>query len=383
MRARPTANDVVVNSHLVQKRYDFYGADTEGSPTRYVSNSGTIAAASGAAVTTGTAQAGASTTMTLAADASDVHDIFKNMTAQLASGTGSVQERTITAYDGTSKVATVSPRWRTNKALYSEQFDNAAWTKTSATVSPNVITAPDGSTSADKLVEAAASSSHLVRRTHGLGSLTIVHSVYAKAGERSLFTMVCLDQSAGPAFRSAHFDLSAGTVVSGNTGLTGSEYIEALENGWHRCSIVATYTGTNASNYFDFRMSNGFPPGAGDSYLGDGSSGMYFWGAQLEEASILGDYIKTEASTIILPDATTVYDIVDDNNASVVLAPTASSTDGQYANHHLVTTGGTGSGQDHATVSKYDGDLKLATLSSALTTGVDTTTTYKLIDRGY
>ena len=96
MRARPTADDVVVNSHLVQKRYDFYGADTEGSPTRYVSHSGT-------------AQAGSGTNVTLATAASSTDDAYVNHQFVTTGGTGSGQDRAyVTAYNGTTKVATLS-----------------------------------------------------------------------------------------------------------------------------------------------------------------------------------------------------------------------------------------------------------------------------------
>ncbi len=42
---------------------------------------------------------------------------------------------------------------RTNLVTYSEQFDNAAWAKSQLTVTPNVLVAPDGTLSADKIVE--------------------------------------------------------------------------------------------------------------------------------------------------------------------------------------------------------------------------------------
>lgn len=381
MRARPTADDVVVNSHLVQKRYDFYGADTEGSPTRYVSNSGTIAAASVDAITTGTAQTGSSNTLTLASGASDVDGIFVGMTISLASGAGSEQERDCTAYNGTTKVATVSPRWRTNLLEHSDDLSQAEWTKSNATITTDAYTAADGTT-ADKLVENTASSSHLVRNSTTLNSsTTYVASVKAKTAGRSVFTMIFLDN--GSTFRSAHFDLLAGTVTVGNEGLVGEQAIYSLGNDEFLCVLIATTTGAPASSYVDYRMSDGSPAVAGDSYIGDGSSGIYFWNAQVEAAATLGDYIATTSAAITLPDATTVYSISDPDYRSAVLASTASTTDGEYVGNQFVTTGCTGSGQDRSSVTHYDGGLKLAVLSTALDTALDTTTTYKLIDRGY
>ena len=79
--------------------------------------SGHVAAGSvGAALYTirsGTAQAGASTTITLDASASAVDDFYNNQVIYIVSGTGVGQGRIIEDYNGTTKVATVSS-WGTN-----------------------------------------------------------------------------------------------------------------------------------------------------------------------------------------------------------------------------------------------------------------------------
>ena len=64
---------------------------------------------------TGTAQAGSTTTITLASTASATNDIYNGMTVYLSSGTGSGQIKVITDYVGATKVATVST-WTTNPA---------------------------------------------------------------------------------------------------------------------------------------------------------------------------------------------------------------------------------------------------------------------------
>lgn len=61
-----------------------------------------------------TAQAGASGSITLDAGASATADFYKGLIVYLTGGTGSGQGRLITAYNGTSKVATVVPNWATN-----------------------------------------------------------------------------------------------------------------------------------------------------------------------------------------------------------------------------------------------------------------------------
>lgn len=65
------------------------------------------------AAATGTATAGAASTITLAAGASAVTDAYKGMVISTTGGTGTGQTRVISAYNGTTKVATVFPGWIT------------------------------------------------------------------------------------------------------------------------------------------------------------------------------------------------------------------------------------------------------------------------------
>lgn len=62
----------------------------------------------------GTAQAGAAGTITLAAGASGTNNLYKGLVIKIYGGTGAGQARTITAYDGTTKVATVAWNWATD-----------------------------------------------------------------------------------------------------------------------------------------------------------------------------------------------------------------------------------------------------------------------------
>lgn len=66
------------------------------------------------ALATGTAQAGAAGTITLAAGASATDDLFNGQVVKITSGTGAGQARLVTDYVGATKVASVSPNWATN-----------------------------------------------------------------------------------------------------------------------------------------------------------------------------------------------------------------------------------------------------------------------------
>jgi hypothetical protein len=187
---------------------------------------------------------------------------------------------------------------RRNLLTFTEQFDNAAWTKTSATVTANAAVAPDNTSTADKLVETASNSSHHINAPRTLYDGQHTYSVYAKAGERSALFWRLFKASNDWAV--AVFDLSNGVVSqtangSDSTFTVVSSEIESVGGGWYRCSITATSPATttipvihvaNAPSGLAF---NGF----GEmTYLGDGTSGIFIWGAQLEVGSTATAYQK-------------------------------------------------------------------------------------------
>lgn len=70
---------------------------------------------------TGTAQAGAASTITLRSGASAVNDFYKDQVIFILTGTGAVQTNRITGYVGATKVATVGTAWVTqpdNTSVY-------------------------------------------------------------------------------------------------------------------------------------------------------------------------------------------------------------------------------------------------------------------------
>jgi len=172
----------------------------------------------------------------------------------------------------------------TNLLLRSQEFNNASWLKTSVTVTANAVTSPDGTTTADTITESATTSVHQLKQNIALTAVNHTWSLFVKPNGRKNVILWSDTASKGTAF-----DLNAGTITS-ETSSVGK--ITALTNGWFKISTTILGTGgVNVSLYFINDSGNA-------SYLGDGVSGVYVWGAQLELGSYATSYIPTTSSTV-------------------------------------------------------------------------------------
>jgi hypothetical protein len=165
---------------------------------------------------------------------------------------------------------------RYNLLTKTEQFDDAAWTKLNASVSANVTatTDPIGGSTADKIVENTATGQHGLGQTFNVVTgVDYIYTAYAKAAERSVFRFI--RNTTSVPVHAPVFNLQTG-VASG----TGSPTITSAGDGWYKCSFLFTATATASAGY-DLIM---YPTGTND-YTGDGTSGMFIWGADLRVAN--------------------------------------------------------------------------------------------------
>lgn len=162
---------------------------------------------------------------------------------------------------------------RTNLLIYSNTFSDASWTKTNITVTANATTAPDLTLTANKLTITTTFGNHQINRLSVVASSQCAMSIYAKAD--GVNTLTILD---GTGSFGSIFNLSTVTVT--NVG-TGVGTMVSVGGGWYRCITIVTTTG--------FRL---YCPNTSSS-AGDGTSGIYIWGAQLELGETATEYIPT------------------------------------------------------------------------------------------
>ena len=183
--------------------------------------------------------------------------------------------------------------WRTNASgvlqrvpwnllQQSQTFDNATWIPSDVSVSANATTAPDGTLTADKLVENSVNTAHNLVQAVSTNSGNYTFSIYAKASERNFIVLYNLT-----AVIAQCFDLSNGTIGA-STG-SPSSTITNVGNGWYRCTM--THIATTANNSFRIYLATSNTVSV--AYQGNGTSGLFIWGAQLVEGTTAQTYLPT------------------------------------------------------------------------------------------
>ncbi|MGE5515077.1 MAG: phage head spike fiber domain-containing protein [Bacteroidota bacterium] len=267
---------------------------------------------------------------------------------------------------------------RTNLLTYSAQLDNAAWTKGNATVIADAVAAPDGVTAADKLVESTANGQHQSYQQVSIGVGTArCYSVFVKAAGR-MKGNIAIDNGGADLAR-VTFDLSSATVGAVTTGgaITGvTSGIRSYGNGWYRVWVAGVLSGGTVGNNI-LRID----AGGGDSYIGDGASGLYVWGQQSENGLFPTSYMPTTSAsatrnadvlTVAVggipfnPVEGTIY--IHGDMLSMTGSPWIVGIDDSTSNNNILiyATGGTPYGFVNA------GGVNQANVSSGVTVAVNT-----------
>ena len=190
---------------------------------------------------------------------------------------------------------------RTNLLTYSDfsgGFSAARVTKTA-----NQAVSPDGNENASELVETTDSGSHFIS-VNSTVTASVAHtlSCYVKQSSGSRSAILRTNNVGSTSY--IVFDFATETITeTGSAARNGT--VQNVGNGWYRIAFTYTQTSSTLSGYI-VALSNSTTPAASlPSYTGDGSSGIYIYGGQIEQAETPSSLVPTGAGSTVTRAAET------------------------------------------------------------------------------
>lgn len=195
------------------------------------------------------------------------------------------------------------PRFDTNLISNGLAFNAATWNKSRVTVTADVETAPDGSATADALVESGVAGFHYAAQNVVFSEPAAHRSeVYVKAGTRGFAFVQQLTGSGTPTNIKTYWNLSTGAITFSSAA--GAVTITDAGDGWWR--VVADYisgTGTSRAWYVGPATTGA---NGSDNYTGTlGDEAIYVWGASVRRGTAAAYAEELATLTIDAVDAIT------------------------------------------------------------------------------
>lgn len=206
------------------------------------------------------------------------------------------------------------------------------WVSNALTTATNAALSPDGVSTVSKMSSGFLAADSALYQTKNLTAASWTMSAFVKADGSNFVHLFWADLA--NVDHGVYFNLSNGTV--GNTvgtAITASS-IQAVGNGWYRCSI--TFNATTGTTYPAFIPSTTNATGR-VSQAGTAPNGILIWGAQLEAGAFPTSYIPTTTATVtrsadvaVVPIPSTVSNIrityEDDATSDVAVTPSSNYT---------------------------------------------------------
>lgn len=175
-----------------------------------------------------------------------------------------------------------------NLLLQSDELDTS-WTPTRCSVDDQTAgtTAPDGTSTADSIIEDGSTNTHFLTQTAIVSSAAVdfCYGVALKAGTRA-WARLSVTEATGSTVLASYFNLStgvAGTSTAGANWANVRTFVVPLGDGWFACYVVGRKTNAATSLNFNITMASADNT---NSYAGDGASNIYAWRATPAQSSV-------------------------------------------------------------------------------------------------
>jgi hypothetical protein len=184
---------------------------------------------------------------------------------------------------------------------FSEQLDNAAFTKNNCAVTANYATSPAGLTDADRVVPAASPGIAFVELQQNPASIvsgtTYTFSSYCKNSGYPYVQIIGTSATFGTF--AVNFDLSSGTetaFTAGTSTVTGRGIVD-VGGGWYRIYASVTAFATSGSSRMAVNIIPASNSARGVTWTPNGTDGVLQWGLMIGSSGSLDPYSVTVAAS--------------------------------------------------------------------------------------
>jgi hypothetical protein len=224
-----------------------------------------------------------------------------NATSYIPTAGATVTRTADTALIGFDNLAQVWP-WvmDANLLVSPEALDNASWVKPTLTVSPNALTAPDGTQTMDKLIPPTSSAEQYFEQTitPAAGTWTLFCKAAVPAGYNWVVIKPIHVGDTGDTSEVRYNMVTGAWNISSKNRITTYDASQNSDGSWF---VYATFTTTASCTSLRGRINLSID-GTTTVFAGDGVSGIGVWGVKLNPGPIAQTYYpnSVKQATIVV-----------------------------------------------------------------------------------